>query len=98
MTKITIEFEDGTTREINASSYALNAIVPDDDGLLTYGACEDTEENCRILTASLLAGFTDFANQMYENMDHDEKTMEEFVAELAELADQMLRTGAEDAE
>ena len=97
MTKITIELEDGTIREIHASSYALNAIAPEEDGLITYANSEDTEENGRILIASLLAGFTDLANQMYENMDRGEMTMEEFVAELAEIADTLLEMGEDDA-
>lgn len=97
MTKITIELEDGTIREINASSYALNAIAPDEDDLITYGGIEVAEEHGRILIASLLAGFTDFANWMYEAMDHGEKTMEEFVGELAEIAYKLLEMGVEDA-
>ena len=97
MTKITIELEDGTIREINASSYALNAIAPDEDGLIVCANGEDTERNIKILIASLRASFIAIANQVYENMDQKEKTMEEFVAELAERADKLLEMGEDDA-
>lgn len=97
MTKITIELEDGTIREIHASSYALHAIVPGEDRLIISSVGEDSTKNCRFLAASLLAGFIGSANQMYENMDHGEMTIEEFVSELAELADTLLEIGEDDA-
>lgn len=77
--------------------YALNAISTEEDGLIVCANGEDTERNIKILIASLRASFIDSANQVYENMDQKEKTMEEFVAELAELADKLLEMGEDDA-
>lgn len=97
MTKITITNEAGEVFEICATSCAINAISPEKGGIVNYTDFNDTADRIVYLTASLLAGFTDFANRAYENWDHGEMTMEEFVDELAEMADKMLETGEDDA-